>query len=166
MVLDQQTPLERAFAAPHEPTPRLGQPLDAEELAKHDPDALSAVFSQQPALHRLPGSMAKRVQALCQLIVDTYDGDAARAWTTAADGRELLKRVAALPGFGAQKAKIFVALLGRQLGVTPPGWREASAPFGDEGTFCSVADITDVSTRDQVREYKKAMKAAAKAQAV
>jgi len=84
-------------------------------------------------------------------------------WTTAADGKELLKRVAALPGFGQQKAKIFVALLGKQLGVNPPGWREASAPFGDEGTFRSIADITDVSTRDQVREYKKAMKAAAKA---
>jgi len=86
-------------------------------------------------------------------------------WTTAADGRELLKRVNALPGFGQQKAKIFVALLGKQLGMTPPGWREASAPFGDEGTFHSVADITDVSTRDAVREYKKVMKAAARVQA-
>lgn len=165
MVLDQQIPLERAFAAPHELTRRLGQPLDAEELAKYDPDALGAIFSQVPALHRFPGSMAKRVQAMCQLIVDTYDGDAARVWTTAADGKELLRRVAALPGFGQQKAKIFVALLGKQLGVTPPGWREASAPFGDEGTFRSIADITDVATRDQVREYKKAMKAAANAQA-
>lgn len=166
MVLDQQIPLERAFAAPYELTRRLGRPLDAEELAKHAPDGLGAVFSQQPALHRFPGSMAKRVQGMCQIIVDTYDGDAARVWTTAADGRELLKRVAALPGFGQQKAKIFVALLGKQLGVTPPGWREVCAPFGDEGSFRSIADILDVSTRDQVREYKKQMKAAAKAQAV
>lgn len=135
-------------------------------MAKYDPDALGAIFSQVPALHRFPGSMATRVRAMCQLIVDTYDGDAARVWTTAADGKELLKRVAALPGFGQQKAKIFVALLGKQLGVTPPGRREASAPFGDEGTFRSIADITDISTRDQVREYKKQMKAAAKAQAV
>lgn len=165
MVLDQQIPLERAFAAPHELTRRLGQPLDAEELAKHDPDAFGAIFSQPPALHRFPGSMAKRVQAMCQIIVDAYDGDAARVWTTAADGKELLKRVAALPGFGTQKAKIFAALLGKQLGVTPPGWREACAPFGDEGSFRSIADIIDVSTRDQVREYKKQMKAAAKSTA-
>ncbi len=162
MVLDQQIPLERAFAAPLELTRRLGRPLDVAELASYDPDKLAAVFSQQPALHRFPGSMAKRVQAMCQLIVDTYDGDAARVWTAAADGKELLKRVAALPGFGEQKAKIFVALLGKQCGVTPPGWREASAPFGDEGTFRSIADIIDIATRDQVREYKKAMKAAVK----
>jgi uncharacterized HhH-GPD family protein len=99
--------------------------------------------------------MAKRVQAMCQLMVDTYDGDAARVWTTAADGKELLKRVAALPGFGTQKAKIFVALLGKQLGVTPPGWREACAPFGDAGSYRSIADIVDISTRDRVRDFKR-----------
>ncbi|WP_374581064.1 HhH-GPD-type base excision DNA repair protein [Frankia sp. CiP3] len=166
MVLDQQIPLERAFAAPCELARRLGRSLNAADLARADPDELGAAFSQQPALHRFPGSMAKRVQSMCQLIVDTYDGNAARVWTTAADGKELLRRVAALPGFGTQKAKIFVALLGKQLGVTPPGWREVSAPFGDDGSYLSIADIIDTVTRDKVRAYKKAMKAAAKAQAV
>ncbi|KLL11436.1 MULTISPECIES: HhH-GPD-type base excision DNA repair protein [Protofrankia] len=163
MVLDQQIPLERAFAAPYELTRRLGRGLDADELAGFDPDKLGALFSQQPALHRFPGSMAKRVQALCRIVVDTYDGDAARVWTTAADGKELLKQVSALPGFGVQKAKIFVALLGKQLGVTPPGWQEACAPFGEESSFRSVADITSPETRIKVRDFKKAMKAAAKA---
>ncbi len=159
MVLDQQIPLERAFAAPYELSRRLGRPLDAAELADLDPDALGAVFARQPALHRFPASMAKRVQALCRLVVDEYDGDAARVWTAAVDGRELLKRVSALPGFGTQKAKIFVALLGKQLDVTPPGWREACTPFGADGSFLSVADITDAATRDKVRDYKKQMKA-------
>jgi uncharacterized HhH-GPD family protein len=160
---DQQVPLERAFPAPYELTQRLGRPLDAAELAGQDPDRLGAVFARQPALHRFPGSMAKRVQALCQLVVDRYEGDAARVWSTATDGRELLKRVSALPGFGQQKAKIFVALLGKQLGATPPGWREACAPFGDDGSFRSVADIVDPETRDRVRDYKKQLKAGAKA---
>ncbi|MDT3439735.1 HhH-GPD-type base excision DNA repair protein [Pseudofrankia sp. BMG5.37] len=160
---DQQIPLERAFAAPYELTQRLGRPLDVVELADFDPDELGAVFAKQPALHRFPGSMAKRVQALCRLVVDGYDGDAARVWSTAADGRELLKRISALPGFGPQKAKIFVALLGKQFGVTPPGWREACAPFGEEGAFRSVADIVSPESRIQVRDFKKQMKAAAKA---
>ncbi|MBX6389352.1 MAG: Fe-S cluster assembly protein HesB [Frankia sp.] len=163
MVLDQQIPLERAFAAPYELTRRLGRSLDAADLASRDPDELAAIFSQPPALHRFPGSMAKRVQALCQLLVDRYDGAAAAVWTGAADGRELLRRVSALPGFGEQKAKIFVALLGKQLGVTPPGWREASAPFGEEGSLRSVADIVSPETRILVRDAKKAMKAQGKA---
>jgi uncharacterized HhH-GPD family protein len=163
MVLDQQIPLERAFAAPLELTRRLGRGLDPADLAVMDPDELGAVFSIQPALHRFPAAMAKRTQALCQIVVDRYDGDAARVWTTAQDGRELLKRVAALPGFGQQKAKIFVALLGKQLGVTAPGWREASAPFSEEGSFRSIADIFDQASREQVRDYKKQLKAAAKA---
>jgi uncharacterized HhH-GPD family protein len=162
MVLDQQIPLERAFAAPLELTRRLGRPLEVAELAGFDPDKLAAVFSQQPALHRFPGSMAKRVQALCQLVVNRYDGDAAAVWTSAADGRQLVRQVSALPGFGEQKAKIFVALLGKQLAVTPPGWREACEPFGEEGSLRSVADITSPETRLQVRDFKKAMKAAAK----
>jgi uncharacterized HhH-GPD family protein len=163
MVLDQQIPLERAFAAPYELAARLGRPLDVAELAVFDPDELGSVFARQPALHRFPGSMARRVQAMCRIVVDTYDGDAARVWTTATDGRELLKRVSALPGFGTQKAKIFVALLGKQLHVTPPGWREACAPFGDEGSFRSIADITSPESRIKVRDHKKQMKAAAKA---
>jgi uncharacterized HhH-GPD family protein len=163
MVLDQQIPLERAFAAPLELSRRLGRALDVEELAAFDPDALAAVFSQVPALHRFPGSMAKRVQALCQLVVDQYGADPAAVWTTAADGKQLLRQISKLPGFGEQKAKIFVALLGKQLGVTPPGWREACAPFGEAGSFRSVADITSPESRAQVRDYKKALKAAAKA---
>lgn len=162
MVLDQQIPLERAFAAPLELTRRLGRSLDVAELASFDPDELGAVFSQVPALHRFPGSMAKRVQALCQQIVEQYGGDPAAVWTTAADGKDLLQRIGKLPGFGDQKAKIFVALLGKQRGVTPPGWREASAPFGEEGSLRSVADIVSPETRVQVRDFKKAMKAATK----
>jgi len=107
--------------------------------------------------------MAKRVQALCQLIIDQYDGDPAAVWTSAADGRRLLRQISKLPGFGEQKAKIFIALLGKQLGVTPPGWREACAPFGEDGGHRSVADITSPESRAKVRDYKKALKAAAKA---
>jgi uncharacterized HhH-GPD family protein len=166
MVLDQQFPLERAFAAPHILTQRLGRPLDVGELAAFDPDALGAIFATPPALHRFPGSMAKRVQAVCQVVVDKYDGDPASIWNSAADGKELLRRVGALPGFGTQKAKIFVALLGKQLDVTPPGWREVTTPYGDEGSFRSVADITGPETLLKVRDFKKQMKAAAKASAV
>ncbi|EFC85124.1 HhH-GPD-type base excision DNA repair protein [Parafrankia sp. EUN1f] len=162
MVLDQQFPLERAFAAPYELTRRLGRPLDVGEIASFDPEALSAIFATPPALHRFPGSMAKRVQAVCQVLVDNYGSDPTQVWSTAADGQELLKRIGALPGFGAQKAKIFVALLGKQLGVRPPGWREATAPYGDEGSRRSVADITSPETLLEVRDFKKQMKAAAK----
>jgi uncharacterized HhH-GPD family protein len=162
MVLDQQIPLERAFAAPLELTKRLGRSLDVAELASFDPDELGSIFAKPPALHRFPGSMAKRVQALCQLVLDQYGGDPAAVWATAADGRQLLRQVTKLPGFGEQKAKIFVALLGKQLAVTPPGWREACAPFGEDGSLRSVADITGPETRSQVRDFKKARKAQAK----
>lgn len=151
--------MERAFAAPLELTRRLGRSLDPADLAAMNPDELAAIFSIQPALHRFPAAMAQRTQKLCQIVIDSYDGDAARVWTTAADGRELLKRVAALPGFGVQKAKIFVALLGKQLGVQAAGWREATAPFGEAGSYLSVADIVDQQSRDKVREYKKQLKA-------
>ncbi|SQD96414.1 putative HhH-GPD family protein [Parafrankia sp. Ea1.12] len=163
MVLDQQIPLERAFAAPLELTRRLGRSLDAVDLAGMDPDELAAVFSIQPALHRFPAAMAQRTQKLCQIVIDSYDGNAARVWTAAADGKDLLKRVAALPGFGIQKAKIFVALLGKQLGVEAEGWREATAPFGEAGSYLSVADIVDQQSRDKVRDYKKQMKVTARA---
>src|SRR5207244_7865756 len=126
MVLDQQIPLEKAFTSPYVLTQRLGHDLDAAELASYNPEALSLLFSTPPALHRFPGSMAARVQALCRAIVEEYGGDAAAIWTTAADGPELLKRMKALPGFGEQKAKIFVALLGKQYGVTPKGWQKSA----------------------------------------
>jgi uncharacterized HhH-GPD family protein len=156
MVLDQQIPLERAFAGPYELSRRLGRDLDARDLAARDPEELAAVFAQRPALHRFPGSMATRVQDLCRQVADRYDGDAAAVWREAADGAELRRRIADLPGFGAQKARIFVALLGKQLGVTPPGWREAADPYGEPGSLRSVADITDQASLEQVRAAKAA----------
>lgn len=165
MLLDQQVPLERAFSAPLDLVRRLGHEPTAAELAEFDPDALALIFSERPALHRYPRAMAARVQDLARLIMEQYHGDAAQLWDSAGSGTELLKRVAALPGFGAQKAQIFVALLGKQLGVRPPGWREAAGAFGAEGTRFSVADITDEESLGQVRSHKQAMKAAAKAKA-
>jgi uncharacterized HhH-GPD family protein len=164
MLLDQQVPLERAFSAPRDLVRRLGHEPTADELAEFDPEALAAVFSERPALHRYPKAMAARTQELARLIVADYDGDAASLWTTASSGAELLKRVSALPGFGAAKAKIFVALLGKQLGVRPTGWREAAGPVADEGSHMSVADITDAESLRRVRSYKQTLKAAAKAQ--
>ena len=163
MLLDQQVSLERAFSAPLDLVRRLGHEPTAAELAEFDPVALAAIFSERPALHRYPRAMAARVQDLARLIVDAYDGDAAQVWQSATTGAELLKRVAALPGFGAQKAQIFVALLGKQLGVRPEGWQEAAGRFGEEGSHLSVADITDADSLAQVRSYKQGLKAAAKA---
>jgi uncharacterized HhH-GPD family protein len=165
MVLDQQVPLEKAFASPYELVQRLGHELDARELASYDPDALAEIFSQRPALHRFPKAMAARVQETCRVLVEQYDGDPAYLWSEAKDGADLLERVAELPGFGKQKAQIFVALLGKQYGVRPKGWREAAGEYGPAGTYHSVADITDEKSLLKVREYKQQMKAAAKAQA-
>jgi uncharacterized HhH-GPD family protein len=164
MVLDQQVPLERAFRSPFDLKERLGK-LDAAELASMDPEALAEVFSARPALHRFPKSMAGRVQEVCRIIVDTYGGDAAQIWKSAETGKEMLANIEALPGFGKQKARIFVALLGKQLGVCPPGWEKASAPYGKAGSFHSVADIDSPEALGKVREYKQRMKAKAKAQA-
>ncbi|HEY5097272.1 MAG TPA: HhH-GPD-type base excision DNA repair protein [Acidimicrobiales bacterium] len=163
MVLDQQVPMERAFRSPFDLRERLGRPLDAAALASMDPEALAAVFSERPALHRFPKSMAGRVQAVCGVIVDSYGGDAAAIWTSAADGRELLANVKGLPGFGEQKSKIFIALLGKQLGVRPPGWEKAASPYGDAGSFRSVADIDSPEALAKVRQYKQKTKAKAKA---
>jgi uncharacterized HhH-GPD family protein len=165
MLLDQQVPLERAFSAPLDLVRRLGHEPTAAELADFDPDALAAIFSERPALHRYPRAMAARVQDLARIIVEEYDGDAAGLWRSAGSGAELLKRMGALPGFGTQKAQIFVALLGKQLGVRPSGWREAAGKFGAEGSHMSVADITDAESLAQVRSYKQQLKAAAKAAA-
>lgn len=162
MVLDQQIPLEKAFSSPYVLTQRLGRDLDARDIAGRDPAELAALFSTPPALHRFPGSMAGRVQELCRVVADEYGNDAARVWDTK-DATELLRRVKALPGFGEQKAKIFMALLGKQLGVRPRGWREACAPFGEAKTRMSVADITDGASLLEVRAYKQEMKRAAKA---
>jgi uncharacterized HhH-GPD family protein len=165
MLLDQQVTLEKAFSGPLDLVRRLGHEPTVTELAEFDPDRLAAIFSERPAMHRYPRAMAARVQDMARLIVEQYDGDTAEVWASASSGAELLKRVAALPGFGAQKAQIFVALLGKQLGVRPDGWREAAGAFGGEGTRLSVADITDAASLGEVRSYKQAMKAAAKAKA-
>jgi len=164
MVLDQQVPLEKAFRGPHDLRRRLGvKKLDAAALAAMDADELTTAFVTPPALHRYPAAMAGRVQELCRVVVAEYGGKADRVWRTAADGADLLGRVKALPGFGDQKARIFVALLGKQLGVDVPGWREAAGPFGEEGSRRSVADITGPESLAEVRAYKQQMKAAAKA---
>jgi uncharacterized HhH-GPD family protein len=163
MVLDQQVPLERAFSAPLDLVRRLGHEPTTVELAGFDPVVLAGIFSERPALHRYPKAMAARVQEMARIIVDSYDGDPERLWTTATTGAELLKRVSALPGFGAQKAQIFVALLGKQLGVRPAGWREAAGTFGAQGSHLSVADISDAESLARVRSYKQELKAAAKA---
>jgi uncharacterized HhH-GPD family protein len=163
MVLDQQIPLEWAFKGPKNLADRLGRDLDAADLAERDPEALAKVFATPPALHRFPGSMAGRVQEMCRVLVSEYDGDPEAVWRDAKDGKELLRRVEALPGFGKQKAKIFVALLGKQLAVRPKGWREAAGEFGDAGSHRSVADIKDAKSLGKVRDYKKSMKAQAKA---
>ena len=165
LLLDQQVTLEKAFAGPLDLVRRLGHEPTAAELAEFDPDRLAAIFSERPAMHRYPKAMAARVQEMARLIVDQYDGDAARLWETAGSGAELLKRIAALPGFGAQKAQIFVALLGKQLGVQPRGWRQAAGKFGAKGSHISVADITNAETLARVRSYKQELKAAAKAAA-
>lgn len=165
MVLDQQIPLEWAFSGPLRLQQRLGGKLDPAAIAGMDPDALVKVFAERPALHRFPGSNARRVQDLCRAVVEEYGGKAATVWTTARSGDELLRRVKALPGFGEQKARIFVALLAKQLGVRPPGWEEAAGAFGASGTTMSAADITDAASLARVRAWKQQKKAAAKAPA-
>jgi uncharacterized HhH-GPD family protein len=163
MLLDQQYPMEAAFAGPKKIADRMGG-VDAGEIADYDPEKFAALCSKTPAVHRFPGSMAKRIQTLSQILVDRYDGDAAALWTAGdPDGAEVLRRIKELPGFGEQKAKIFVALLGKQYGVTPKGWREAAGDYGRAGAFMSVADVKDAGSLEKVRSYKKQMKAAAKA---
>jgi uncharacterized HhH-GPD family protein len=163
MLLDQQFPMERAFAGPRLLADRMGvDTLSATDLAAADPERVTAWFQGPPAIHRYPGSMATRVQALCRLLVERYDGRAEQVWADVPDGATLLKRIDQLPGFGAQKAKIFVALLGKQYGVTPPGWREVAGDYGQEGSRRSVADVTGPETLAQVRQVKQEAKRTAK----
>lgn len=162
MLLDQQIPMEVAFVGPRKIADRLGG-IDARLIADFEPDRFAALFAETPAVHRFPGSMAKRVQDLAREIVDRYDGDAAGLWTHGdPDGAEVLRRLKALPGFGDQKARIFLALLGKQYGVTPVGWRAAAGDYGNQGTHMSIADVVDKGSLEQVRAYKKKMKALAK----
>ncbi|MET7982432.1 MULTISPECIES: HhH-GPD-type base excision DNA repair protein [unclassified Streptomyces] len=164
MLLDQQVPMEWAFAGPYTIARRMeADDLDAHEIASYDPEKFAELLSAKPAVHRYPGSMGKRIHQLCQYLVEHYDGDAAAVWKDAGTGAELLRRLKELPGFGPQKAQIFVALLGKQLGVAPEGWREAAGPYGEAGSFRSVADITGPESLTKVRTHKQEMKAAAKA---
>ena len=163
MVLDQQIPLERAFKSPYDLKERLGGRLDPAQIASMDPERLAQIFAQPPALHRFPASNAKRVQDVCRIVVERYGGRAAQVWESARDGRQLLADIKALPGFGEQKARIFVALLGKQLGVRPPGWREAAGEFADPGSHLSVADIDGPESLALVRRHKQEKKAAQRA---
>src|SRR5688500_17396999 len=166
MLLDQQFPMERAFSAPRLLADRLGvQSLDAAQLMNADPEELTRVFQGPPALHRYPGSMAGRTQELCRLLVERYDGRAENLWADVPDGSALLRRLGELPGFGAQKSKIFLALLGKQYGVTPTGWREAAGDYGLEGSRRSVADISGPESLAEVRRFKQEQKQAAKERA-
>lgn len=171
MLLDQQFPMERAFAGPHVIATRIGrpdEPLDPADIAVRDPDEFAALLATPPAVHRYPASMASRIQTLARTVVEGYGGDGAAIWTRPGDdgvpldGATLRRRLEALPGFGRQKAQIFVALLGKQLGVRPGGWREAAGPYGEEGSFRSVADVVDADSLAKVRATKSAAKAAAR----
>ena len=154
MVLDQQVPMERAFHSPYDLKQRLGGELDAAVIAEMDEGRFGELFSQKPALHRFPGSMAKRVQAVCQALIEGYDGKADNVWKSAKTGKELFVRLRELPGFGPEKSHIFVALLAKRFDVKPEGWEEYAADWA------SVADIDSPESLDRVREAKRAMKAA------
>ncbi|MHC6591346.1 HhH-GPD-type base excision DNA repair protein [Arthrobacter sp. C152] len=163
MLLDQQVTMESAFAGPEKIRTRIGS-LEPGAIAAHDPAAFVEVFKERPAVHRFPGSMAARVQALAAAVQDEWGGDAAAIWTKGSpDGAEVLRRLKALPGFGDQKARIFLALLGKQRGLEAPGWREAAGHYGEDGCYRSVADIVDPGSLAKVRASKQAAKAAAKA---
>jgi uncharacterized HhH-GPD family protein len=163
MMLDQQYPMEHAFRGPHKVLSRFGS-IEPGPIAAADPEEFATLCSTPPAIHRYGRSMAGRLQSLAQLVEETYDGHAERLWTEADTGAELLDRVQALPGFGKQKAQIFVALLAKQLDVRPPGWEKAAGAYAEEG-YRSVADVTDPASLQKVRDFKKAKKAEARAQA-
>jgi uncharacterized HhH-GPD family protein len=163
MVLDQQVPLEKAFSGPAVIAARMNGMFDVAAIAEMGEEEFVALCSERPAIHRFPGSMAKRIRQVCQRLVEQYDGNVERLYAEASTGEELKSALAALPGFGEQKAAIFAALLGKQRGITPSGWREAATPYGDQGTFTSVADIVDQESLLKVRASKQAAKAAAKA---
>ncbi|WP_091420434.1 MULTISPECIES: HhH-GPD-type base excision DNA repair protein [Micrococcaceae] len=163
MLLDQQVTMESAFAGPEKIRTRIGS-IAPEAIASQEPQAFVEMFKERPAVHRFPGSMAARVQALAEAVQSEWDGDATAIWTKGGpDGAEVLRRLKALPGFGEQKAKIFLALLGKQRGLQAPGWREAAGHYGEEGSYLSVADIVDPESLVKVRASKQAAKAAAKA---
>jgi uncharacterized HhH-GPD family protein len=161
MLLDQQIPMEWAFTGPATLADRMGTAnLDPKRVAGYDPDEFVALMKGPPAVHRYPRSMGSRVQKLAAFVVDRYDGDVSRTWTEASSGVELRRRLAELPGYGDQKARIFLALLGKQLGVQPDGWREAAGAYGEEGSRRSIADVVDDQSLAEVRHYKREAKRA------
>ena len=163
MLLDQQVTMESAFSGPEKIRSRIGS-MDPATIAGYDPAGFVEIFRESPAVHRYPSSMAGRVQALAETIQREWNGDATAIWTQdAPDGREVLRRLKALPGFGEQKSKIFLALLGKQCGLEADGWREAAGPYGQDGAYLSVADIVDPESLGRVRASKQAAKKAAKA---
>ncbi len=159
MMLDQQFPMERAFAGPAKVLDRFGS-LDPAAIAAADPEEFATLCAVPPAVHRFPGSMAARLQALAAHVVERYDGRTARLWEEASSGKELMQRLGALPGFGKQKSQIFVALLGKQLGVRPEGWEDAAGAYAEPGSYRSVADVVDPASLERVRSFKKEQKAA------
>ena len=161
MILDQQYPMEHAFRGPAKVLDRFGS-IEPGDIATADPERFAELSSTPPAIHRFPGSMAARLQELARIVVDEYGGDASRIWSEATDGKDLLRRVQALPGFGKQKSQIFVALLAKQLGVRPEGWEQVVGAYAEEG-YRSVADVVDPASLQKVRDHKKEMKAAARA---
>ena len=161
MLLDQQYPMEHAFRGPAKIVERFGT-LDPARIAGADPEEFATMCATPPAVHRYPGSMATRLQGLARIVVDEYGGHAERLWEEATSGAELVKRIEALPGFGKQKAKIFAALVAKQLAVRPEGWEQAVGDYALEG-YRSVADVTDEASLQKVRAYKKEKKAAARA---
>jgi uncharacterized HhH-GPD family protein len=163
MMLDQQYPMEHAFRGPAKVLDRFGT-LAPAAIAAADLGEFTALCSTPPAIHRFPGSMAARLQELAKIVEDEYDGHAERIWTEAADGKDLLTRMQALPGFGKQKAQIFVALLAKQLGVRPDGWEAAVGAYAEDG-YRSVADVVDQASLQKVRDFKKQKKAEARAEA-
>jgi uncharacterized HhH-GPD family protein len=162
MLLDQQYPMEHAFRGPWKIRSRFGT-LDPAAIAEAEPEAFADLCSTPPAIHRYGRSMAGRVQQLAAVVRDEYGGNAERIWAQAADAKDLLARLRALPGFGDQKARIFAALVGKQLGVRPAGWQEAIGPYAEDGSYRSVADVVDAESLQKVREFKQAAKAQAKA---
>jgi uncharacterized HhH-GPD family protein len=160
MMLDQQFPMERAFAGPAKVLDRFGT-LDPAVIAGADPEEFAALCAVPPAVHRFPGSMAARIQQLARIVAHEYGGHADRLWTEAGSGKELMRRLQALPGFGKQKAQIFTALLGKQLGVRPDGWEAAAGDYAEVGAHRSVADVVDAQSLERVRAFKKEKKRAA-----
>ena len=163
MTLDQQVPMEKAFAGPYVIASRMGGTFDVPAIAALEVDDFVAVCAEKPAVHRFPGSMGKRVHEVARRLVEEHDGDAVHLWSSVPDGAALKAAISALPGFGDQKASIMVALLGKRWGVQPHGWREAAGAYGNEGEFRSVADVVDAESLQKVRAFKKQAKAAAKA---